>query len=181
MEKMRQEAIAAALVEREELKQEAIAVRKKAKKVRPAAPAAAAAAAAPPAAAAAPAPAPAPAAAAAAPAAAAAKPAAAGKQPSVTKLAAPTGEVVVVKGREDAVRMMDMMMADQEFMMYQEQLFAAMESELGNGSRMRSMSFIGDAGVRRPEPEELDPMEEEMAADMAQLDDRLSRLAGLKH
>ena len=60
-----------------------------------------------------------------------------------------------VKGREEAVRMMDIMMADEEFMKYQEEIMRDMEDtmveEIQTGGRLRSQSFVGRAGLRRDE------------------------------
>ncbi len=158
----RKQAIQAAQIERTELKREADEVRRKAKELKktivPApvsAPAAAAATTAVPKAVPAPAaaPAPAPAAVAAPAAAPAAAAAPAGK--AATTLTAPTGETVYIKGRDEAVKLMDMMMADDEFMRYQEELFADVEDsmveEIYNAGRLRTQSFVGKAGMRDPD------------------------------
>ncbi|EGD73140.1 hypothetical protein PTSG_04853 [Salpingoeca rosetta] len=61
------------------------------------------------------------------------------------------GETVYVKGRAEAVAMLDMMMADADFMDFQESMLADFEDEmveeLEQGGRLRSQSF---AGGKRP-------------------------------
>lgn len=142
----RKQAIEVAMKEREELKREAAEVRRKAKELRKKDDGAA------------PAPAKPAAPAAAAPAAAAPAPVPTGG--SKTMLASPSGEVVMIKGREEAVRLMDLMMADEEFMKYQESLMQDMEAhmteEIERGGRLRSQSFVGRAGMRHKEVSEDD-------------------------
>lgn len=63
---------------------------------------------------------------------AAAAPTAAAPAPSGGSQAKGDGAVVVA-GRDKAVEMIDMMMNDQDFMQFQEQLMVQMEEELGDG------------------------------------------------
>eukprot|EP00051_Salpingoeca_urceolata_P001249 m.39564 g.39564 ORF g.39564 m.39564 type:complete len:1241 (+) comp11285_c0_seq1:36-3758(+) len=152
LQELRKKAIEAALQEREELKKEAIAAREKAKGLkkqrRPKKSAQASpekVVASPP---------PAAAADAAAPAAAPASPGTAVDPAPAEVLAAPTGETVYIKGRDEAVRMMDMMMADEDFMRFQEEMLADFEDslvdEMEAGGRLRGKSF---SAPRRPKPE----------------------------
>eukprot|EP00048_Salpingoeca_helianthica_P015518 m.227187 g.227187 ORF g.227187 m.227187 type:complete len:806 (-) comp17143_c0_seq1:162-2579(-) len=142
----RKQAIEAAIIEREELKKEAAEVRRKAKELKKKEPVSAAAAAA-----AARTQPRGPAPTAAAPVAgAAATPG--GARGGASQLTAATGEVVYIKGRDEAVRLMDMMMADEDFMRYQEELFQgaedSMAAEIEKGGRLRSQSFMGKKGMR---------------------------------
>jgi hypothetical protein len=163
----RKQAIAAAVIEREELKREAAEVRRKAKLLRKQdEPPAAAKPAPAPASAPAPAPVPSTPAASAAPAA-----------PAAAVLSTPAGEVVYIKGREEAVRMMDMMMADEEFMRYQEELYRDVETKMGDqiasGGRLRAQSFLGRAGLRREEKDDVGELDDKSAANRADLVSKL--------
>ncbi len=151
----RKQAIDAAIIEREELKKEAAEVRRKAREIKKREPVSAAAQA------------------------AAAKTQPKGPQRSLAAAATPAavqattatpprggvtgsanantlvsekGETVHIKGREEAVRLMDMMMADEDFMRYQEELFQDMEDSMADqiesGGRLRSQSFMGKQGMR---------------------------------
>jgi hypothetical protein len=59
---------------------------------------------------------------------------------------------VYIKGRSEAVQMLDMIMADEEFMRFQDELMedfeASLLDEIESGGRMRTTSFL--RGVERP-------------------------------
>lgn len=171
----RKQAIEAAIIEREELKKEAAEVRRKAKELKKKEPVQVSAAAAAAAARTQPkgtAPL------ATTPAAAAA--AGARAPPATTQLTAPTGEVVYIKGRDEAVRLMDLMMADEDFMRYQEELFQDVEDNMADqiekGGRLRSQSFMGKKGMRQQDEQhnvgELDD------TPVSQRAERLSQIIG---
>eukprot|EP00043_Microstomoeca_roanoka_P017841 m.187570 g.187570 ORF g.187570 m.187570 type:complete len:803 (-) comp16714_c0_seq3:1065-3473(-) len=149
LKKLRSEAVQAAMQEREELKKEALAAKEKAKALKKES--------------AKPKP---------KPEAAAPKPATEAT-PAPEKAAAPQeevltdqGETVYVKGRAEAVAMLDMMMADADFMEFQEHMLEEFEDEmveeLEQGGRLRSQSFLGGKRpTRRPAGAEMEEVAEE--------------------
>eukprot|EP00055_Hartaetosiga_balthica_P006035 m.18532 g.18532 ORF g.18532 m.18532 type:complete len:811 (-) comp4975_c1_seq1:916-3348(-) len=58
-----------------------------------------------------------------------------------------TGETVYIKGRSEAVAMLDLMMEDDDFMKFQEEMLAGLEDDfeeqIEQGGRLRSESFLG--------------------------------------
>eukprot|EP01147_Barroeca_monosierra_P004399 gene4399-6671_t len=86
-------------------------------------------------------------------------------KPPSEELTSDMGEKVYVKGRAEAVAMLDMMMADEEFMEFQEMMLAGFEEdlvgELEQGGRIRSQSFAGGKRPTRPQQNDTTPIEED--------------------